>query len=236
MGKSSLRASGSHSSSYRQATFGPGASTLVVGCAVVSFSSPITDNAALLVAADVPGGDASARAACALDHCSLVEASKKPEFCARIRRCSTYRRSWPSAAIVISTSPVSAKFGNSFCGRYVPPPTWDRWLRCRRVVVLRDDTDDGRRTATARSGAGAWSLRKGRWYVEADVSAIACPAPYMLRCRQDSGRLSRETLEGAGLNGDRRALLSGVRGAARSKTLCAKLCVQHSATLCLCAS
>jgi hypothetical protein len=58
----------------------------------------------------------------ACDHSELVPASKKPEHCANISRCSMYLFSCPSALIMTSTSPVCAKKGNSFCGWYEEPP------------------------------------------------------------------------------------------------------------------
>ena len=93
--------------------------------------------------------------ACAFDHSSLVPVSKKPEHCAKINLCSIYRFSWPSALMIISTSPVWAKFGNSFCGLYETPPVCERVVRWRRVLVLREETEPGRWTS-GRSGGWGW--------------------------------------------------------------------------------
>lgn len=93
--------------------------------------------------------------ACAFDHSSLVPVSKKPEHWANISLCSMYLFSWPSAFMIISTSPVCAKFGNSFCGLYETPPVCERVVRWRRVLVLRDVTEAGRWTR-GRSGGCGW--------------------------------------------------------------------------------
>ena len=54
----------------------------------------------------------------AFDQSSLVLASKNPDDCERMSRCSIYLLSCPPSPVLstISTSPVTAKFGNSFCG------------------------------------------------------------------------------------------------------------------------
>ena len=73
-------------------------------------------------------------------HSSLVPASKKPEHCARISRCSTYLCSLFAFLIMISTSPVCKNSGNSFCNCMdppPPPPACDRGCRwCRRTVEI----------------------------------------------------------------------------------------------------
>ena len=99
--------------------------------------------------------------ACAFDHSSLVPVSKKPEHCAKISLCSIYRFSWPSAFMIISTSPVCAKLGNSFCGLYVTPPVCERVVRCRRVLVLREDTEAGRWTRGRSEGWGWETMGTG---------------------------------------------------------------------------
>lgn len=90
----------------------------------------------------------------AFAHSSLVPASKKPEHCVRISLCSRYRCSRRPLLIMISTSPVCVKTGNSFCGCSVAPPNCDRCWRCLRTVEARDEcdaTEGGRRIGNERS-------------------------------------------------------------------------------------
>jgi hypothetical protein len=87
-------------------------------------------------------------------HSSLVPASKKPEHCVNINLCSRYRCSLRPLPMIISTSPVCVKTGNSFCGWYDVPPNCDRCGRCLRAVDAREEcdaTDGGRRIASERS-------------------------------------------------------------------------------------
>ena len=82
-----------------------------------SSSSPMLDNvdpAPLLPATSVE----EVVGILAFDQSSLVLASKNPEDCERMSRCSIYLLSCPPspALSTISTSPVTAKLGNSFCG------------------------------------------------------------------------------------------------------------------------
>ena len=98
-------------------------------------SSPIT-----LSACDCSGLSLARSCVCDLDHSSLIPVSKNPENCANIRRCKRYLFSCPSHAITISTSPVCAKNGNSFCDGYEDRFCRDRLWWCL-VLPLLDEPD-----------------------------------------------------------------------------------------------
>lgn len=56
--------------------------------------------------------------------------------------------------MMISTSPVWVKMGNSFCDTSDEPPKLDRVWRCLRTVDAREEcdaTEDGRRMGNERS-------------------------------------------------------------------------------------
>ena len=77
--------------------------------------------------------------------------------------------------MMISTSPVCAKYGNSFCGAYDEPPWWDRLLRCRRVVVAREVMERGPRTVRVRSeGSGEKTMGEERLYEETLADVMRC--------------------------------------------------------------
>jgi hypothetical protein len=75
-------------------------------------AAPFSSSSSPILAKAFSGCDITEVADC--DHSALMPASKKAEHCARIKRCSRYFFSCPSALITISTSPVCEKKGNSF--------------------------------------------------------------------------------------------------------------------------
>jgi hypothetical protein len=124
IGMSSLPVPGS--SSYRHRLRGPGdpapglvSSLLLSSDVLLPILTPLSSP---ILARSLLGGSGNGGKTVALDHCWLVDASKKPEHRVRVCLCSKYLFSRPPAFITISTSPEALNQGNSFWGTYKVPP------------------------------------------------------------------------------------------------------------------